>query len=65
MSQKFDELKQKLANIDKDQVMQVINEIRQANQEGKIDENEKNDLLSQAKKMAGNLDIGGMFGGKK
>lgn len=69
MSQKFDELKQKLKNVDKDQAKQVFQEVKQAREDGKIDENEKNELLSSAKDLLGGNDtgggLGGMFGDKK
>ncbi|WP_087972164.1 hypothetical protein [Oceanobacillus rekensis] len=61
MSQKFDELKQKLKNVDKAKAGQLVKEIKQARDDGEIDENEKNDLLNSAKSMVGDLDIGGFF----
>lgn len=61
MSQKFDELKQKVQNVDKDQAKSVIQEIKQARDNGDIDENEKNSLMDTAKsKLGGNIDLGGM-----
>lgn len=63
MSQKFDELKQKLKNVDKDQAKHVFQEIQQARQDGKIDENEKSELLNSAKGLLGGSDLGGGLGG--
>lgn len=66
MSQKFDELKQKLKNVDKEKAGQLVKEVKQAHDDGTIDENEKKELLSDAKKMVGNDAAGGLGGlGKK
>ena len=61
MSQKFDELKHKLKNVDKAKAGELVKDIKQARDDGKIDENEKKDLLHSAKMMVGDLDIGGFF----
>ena len=41
MSQKFDELKHKLKNVDKAKAGELVKDIKQARDDGKIDENEK------------------------
>jgi transcription elongation GreA/GreB family factor len=61
MSQKFDELKQKLKNVDKAKTGQLVKEIKQARDDGEIDENEKKELLNSAKTMVGDLDISGFL----
>ena len=55
MSQKFDELKQKLKNVDKEKAGQLVKDVKQAHDDGDIDENEKKELMSEAKKAAGGL----------
>jgi len=62
MSQKFDELKQKLQNVDKDQAKDVVQQIRNARQNGDIDKNEEKDLMDTAKSKLGNIDIGNLGG---
>jgi transcription elongation GreA/GreB family factor len=59
-SKKFNELKEKLKNVDKDKAKQLIGEIKQAREDGKIDENEKKELLSSAKSAVGD-NLGGLF----
>lgn len=61
MSQKFDELKQKLKSVDKAKAGELVKDIKQARDDGKIDENEKKDLLHSTKTVVGDLDIGGFF----
>lgn len=63
MSQKFDELKQKLKNVDKEKAGQLVKEVKQAHDDGSIDENEKKELMNEAKKTVGD-DILGGFGKK-
>lgn len=59
MSQKFDELKQKVQNIDKDQVKDIIQTIQQEKEQGNIDESEKQSLMDLAKQKAGDdFDLG-------
>lgn len=59
MSQKFDELKQKVQNADKDQIKDIIQTIKQEKEQGNIDENEKQSLIDEAKQKAGdNFDMG-------
>ncbi|WP_028274012.1 hypothetical protein [Atopococcus tabaci] len=56
MSQKFDELKQKLQNVDKDQAKDLMQQIKSARQNGEIDEKEEKNLLDTAKsKLGGGL----------
>lgn len=57
MSQKFDELKEKIQNIDKDQVNDLINQVKDARKNDEINEDEKQSLVDQAKEK-----IGGSFG---
>ncbi|RFP39547.1 hypothetical protein DDJ69_31820 [Klebsiella oxytoca] len=57
MSQKFDELKERIQNIDKDQVNDLINQVKDARKNGEINEDEKQSLVDQAKEK-----IGGSFG---
>lgn len=68
MSQKFDELKQKLRNVDKNQAKQVFQEVQRAREDGQIDEHEKQELLNSAKGLLGGDlggGLGGLFGDKK
>ncbi len=66
MSQKFNELKRQVQNIDKDKVGQLVKEIKQAFEDGKINENERNELISTAKQSFSDIDLGGLGGfGKK
>ncbi|MEY8292107.1 hypothetical protein AAK882_05590 [Carnobacteriaceae bacterium 52-44] len=59
MSQIFDELKKKIDNIDKDQVKNIIQQIKQEHDKGNIDKDEKQSLLDKAKdKVGGNIDLG-------
>lgn len=56
MSQKFDELKQKLQNVDKDKAKDLMQQIKSARQNGEINEKEEKNLLDTAKdKMGGGL----------
>lgn len=64
MSQKFNELKRQVQNIDK--VGQLVKEMKQAFEDGKINENERNELISTAKQSFSDIDLGGLGGfGKK
>ncbi|WP_407371359.1 hypothetical protein [Carnobacterium sp.] len=58
MSQKFDELKQKLKGVDKKKAGQLLKEVKQAHDDGKIDDNEKKELMSEAKKTVGDNPLG-------
>jgi len=59
MSQKFDELKQKVQNADKDQIKDIIQTIKQEKEQGNIDESEKESLIDTAKQKAGDdFDVG-------
>jgi len=63
MSQKFDELKKKIENADKDQIKDIIQQVRQEDEKGNIDKDEKQSLLDKAKeKVGGNIDLS-KFGG--
>lgn len=66
MSQKFDQLKQQIQNVDKDKVGQLVNEVKQAYSDGKIDKNERDELINTAKQSFSGIDLGGLGGfGKK
>ena len=60
-SNKFTELKEKLKNVDTTKVKQLVGEVKQAREDGKIDENEKKELLSLAKSNLGDGNIGNLF----
>ena len=61
MSQKFDELKQKIQNADKDQIKDIIQTIKQEKKQGNIDKDEKQSLIDEAKQKFGDdFDIGGL-----
>ncbi len=62
MSQKFDELKQKIENADKDKIKDIIQQVKQEKDQGNIDENEKQTLMDKAKdKIGGSLgDLGNL-----
>ncbi|WP_225742802.1 hypothetical protein [Marinilactibacillus sp. Marseille-P9653] len=60
MSQKFDELKQKIKNVDKDKAGQLVKEVKEAHSDGKIDKNERDELMDTAKQSFGNIDLGGL-----
>jgi len=58
MSQKFDELKEKIENADEDQVTDLIQQVQQEDEKGNIDQDEKESLIGKAKKKAGqNIDF--------
>lgn len=60
MSQLFDTLKQKISNADMGEAKEIIAQVKQAYDDGKIDENEKKELMDLAKsKLGGGL--GGLF----
>ncbi|TWT00201.1 hypothetical protein [Planomicrobium sp. CPCC 101079] len=61
MSQAFDALKEKLSNADMGQAKEVMEEAKQAHADGKIDENEKNQLMESAKSVIGGKGLGGIF----
>lgn len=61
MSQTFDALKEKLSNADLGQAKEVMEQAKQAYDDGKIDENEKKELLESAKSVIGGKGIGGLF----
>lgn len=63
MSQKFDELKQQVKNVDKDKAGQLVKDIKQAHSDGKIDKSERDELMKDAKQSVGDIDLGGF--GKK
>jgi len=59
MSQKFDELKKKIENADTDQIKDIIQKVKQEDDKGNIDKDEKQTLLDKAKeKLGGNIDLG-------
>lgn len=56
MSQKFDQLKQKIENADKDQIKDIIQLVKKEKDQGNIDEDEKQSLIDKAKdKIGGSL----------
>lgn len=60
MSQRFDELKQKIEQADKDKIMDIIQQVKKEKDQGNIDEDEKQTLIDKAKdKVGGSL---GKFG---
>jgi carbamate kinase len=61
MSQKFDELKRSLKNVDKQKAGQLMKDIKKARQDGKIDEYEKKELITQVKVLAKDIDFGGIM----
>lgn len=61
MSQTFDALKEKISNADMDEAKEIITQVKQANDDGKIDENEKNELMELAKSKIGGGGLGGLF----
>ena len=61
MSQTFDALKAKLSNADMGQAKEVMEQAKQAHEDGKIDENEKKELFESAKSVIGGKGLGGMF----
>lgn len=54
MSQKFDELKQKIKNVDKAQLGDLMKDFQAAREDGDIDEKERQELMDQAKNAIGN-----------
>ncbi|MDN5710448.1 MAG: hypothetical protein L0G95_13475 [Planococcus sp. (in: firmicutes)] len=48
MSQTFDALKEKISNADMGEAKEIITQVKQAYDDGKIDENEKNELMDLA-----------------
>lgn len=66
MSQKFDELKQQVKNVDKDKAGQLVKDIKQAYSDRKIDKSERDKLMQDAKQTVGDIDFGSLGGfGKK
>ncbi|MEZ0480155.1 hypothetical protein [Planococcus sp. SSTMD024] len=61
MSQVFNSLKEKISNADMSEVKEIITEVKQAYDDGKIDENEKNELIDLAKSKIGGGGLGGLF----
>ncbi|MBU9673950.1 hypothetical protein KQ939_12285 [Planococcus sp. CP5-4] len=61
MSQTFNALKEKISNADMGEAKEIITQVKQAYDDGKIDENEKNELLDLAKSKIGGGGIGGLF----
>lgn len=61
MSQTFDALKEKLSNADLGQAKEVLEQAKQAYDDGKIDKNEKKELLESAKSMIGGKGLDGLF----
>lgn len=60
MGQTFDALKEKISNADMGEAKEIITQVKQAYDDGKIDESEKNELMDLAKsKLGGGL--GGLF----
>lgn len=61
MSKTFDALKEKLSNADLGQAKEVMEQAKQAYEDGKIDENEKKELFESAKSVIGGKGLGGLF----
>ncbi|RNF39306.1 hypothetical protein [Planococcus salinus] len=61
MSQTFDALKEKISNADMSQAKEIIGQVKEAYADGKIDENEKNELMETAKSKLGGGGLGGLF----
>lgn len=61
MSQTFDALKEKISNADMGEAKKIITQVKQAYDDGKIDENEKNELMDLAKSKIGGGGLGGLF----
>ena len=61
LSQTFDALKKKLSNADIGQAKEVIEQARQAYEDGKIDEQERNELMVSAKSVIEEKGLGGLF----
>jgi len=58
MSQKFDELKEKIENADKDQITDLIQQVQQEDEKGNIDQDEKESLIEKAQSKVGqNIDF--------
>lgn len=60
MSQKFEEFKQKIQNVDKAQLGDLMKEFQAAKDDGKIDEKERQDLMDIAKNAIGKKSSGGL-----
>lgn len=58
MRQHFDELKKKVEHTDERHTKELVETIKKAYEEGKIDEAEKRDLLQGAKGLLGSMDLG-------
>lgn len=58
MSEKFDELKKKIDNVDKGQAKDLLQTINQEHDKGNLDKDEKDSLLDKAKQKFGNIDLG-------
>lgn len=61
MSQTFDALKEKISNADMGEAKEIITQVKQAYDDGKIDENEKHELMELAKSKIGGGGLGGLF----
>jgi hypothetical protein len=61
VSRKFDALKEKLSNADLGQAKEVMEQAKQAHEDGEIDANEKKELLESAKSIIGGKGLGGLF----
>ncbi|MGB6779370.1 MAG: hypothetical protein WBE33_11470 [Planococcus citreus] len=61
MSQTFDALKEKISNADMGEAKEIITQVKQAYDDGKIDENEKNELMDLAKSKISGGGLGGLF----
>ncbi|MFL2100830.1 hypothetical protein [Desemzia sp. FAM 23991] len=53
MSQKFDDLKQKLKNVDKAQIGDLMKDFQRAKEDGEINEKERQELMDAAKNAIG------------
>ena len=60
MSQKFDELKQKLKNVDKAQIGDLMKDFQRAKEDGDIDEKERQELMDAAKNSIGDSGFKGL-----
>lgn len=61
MSPVFNTLKEKISNADMGEAKEIITQVKQAYDDGKIDENEKNELIDLAKSKIGGGGLGGLF----
>jgi len=57
MSQKFEDLKEKIESADEDQIPELIQQVQEEDEKGKITQDEKDSLVDKAKNKVGqNID---------